>query len=154
MLGSWTDGFWSPSRSVSSLSITRRPAGISAPVYVFQSWISSFFILPFQSLVAKCVAVRHFRAIGFVNRLAKFAAVDFSLLADEGFNFFRVVVPALQMAAAKFVFRVLFIARALRGFFRFDFRSHGRFRLGGNGGRGWRSSSGRGGGRRRRWRFC
>src|ERR1700758_1743267 len=44
MLGSCTDGFCRPSRSVSSFIITRRPVGISAPVNVFQSWMSSLFI--------------------------------------------------------------------------------------------------------------
>src|SRR5271155_3729646 len=44
MLGSWTEGFCKPSRRVSSLSMTRRPAGISAPEKTFQSWMSSFFM--------------------------------------------------------------------------------------------------------------
>src|SRR6201981_1588855 len=136
MLGSCTDGFCRPSRRVSSLSITRRPVGISAPVYVFQSWMSSCFIFRWRLLITQRVAVRGLLKIGFGDLLAKFATVDFSLLADQGFDFLRVVVPALQVSAAEFAFRVFFIAGALCGFLRLDFGCCRRFGFGRNGGRG------------------
>src|SRR4029077_1297913 len=119
--------------------------------------MSSLFIFFRATLIAQRVAVRHLGAIRFVNRLAKFAAINFRLLANERFDFFRVVVPALQVAAAKFAFRVFFIASALRGFLRLHFGRSGRFGFGGNSGCGGRSSGGergggRGGERRRRRR--
>ena len=71
--------------------------------------------------------MRHLGAIGFVNRLAEFAAVNFRLLADERFDFFWVVVPTFQVAAAELAFGIFFVAGALRGFLRLYFGRSGRF---------------------------
>src|SRR5277367_5867450 len=122
MLGSRTEGFCRPSRRVSSLRATRRLVGISAPVKVFQSWMSSCFILcdgDFSMILAAAtdrreillplprdqddgdlrkprricaracgrisisygVAARGLGVARLVNRLAKFAAIDFGFFA-------------------------------------------------------------------------
>src|SRR5271155_237621 len=81
--------------------------------------------------------MRRLRKIRSVESLAKFAAIDLHLLAHESFDLLRIVVPALQVAAAELSFFVLFVARTLRCLLVLD--------LGGRGGRGFSD----GGGRRR-----
>jgi hypothetical protein len=80
-----------------------------------------------------------------VERLAKFAAVDFGVRSDQRFDFFRIVVPALQVAGAEFALFIFFIARALLVLANLDldffFGQRRGCRLGGN-------SSGCGGGGR------
>src|SRR5271155_2150574 len=83
------------------------------------------------------VAARGLGVARLVNRLAKFAAIDFGFFADQGFDFFWVVVPAFQVTAAEFAFGVFFVAGAHGGFLGFDFRACRRFRFGCGRGRGW-----------------
>jgi hypothetical protein len=91
---------------------------------VHQSNGSSRTLRP--ALVPQSVAVWRHRTVRLVQRLAKFAAIDFRFRADQRFDFLRVVVPALQMPAAQFIFRVALIARALRRPLDLDFRRAGR----------------------------
>src|SRR5580700_4105622 len=76
--------------------------------------------------------MRRFREAGLVERLAEFTAIDFGFLADERFDFFRIIVPTLQMPAAELAFRVLFVAGALRGFLGLQFRRGWGCRFGGS----------------------
>ena len=79
------------------------------------------------SLAGDVFSLRIFR-IRQVQRLAMLAAVNFrvrtkSLLHITAFAFHNVfaVIPALQVAAAEFTFRVVFIAGALIRFLDFQF---------------------------------
>ena len=77
--------------------------------------------MPQTGLIPQGVAVRVGGKVRLVESLAEFAAIDFRFFADQGLDFIRVIVPALQMAAADFVFFVFFIAGALRALFYFYF---------------------------------
>src|SRR5215510_10906570 len=73
-------------------------------------------------LIPKCVALRLLRGIRTIKSLAKLAAVNFRLRPNDGCNFLRIIVPALQVAVAKLAFLVLLVASALLGLPRFYFR--------------------------------
>ena len=66
-----------------------------------------------EALVIQRIAVGHLLRIGPVERVTKFAAVNFGVRTGQRFHFFRVIVPALQVSRAEFAFRVAFIAGAL-----------------------------------------
>src|ERR1700726_4001587 len=83
---------------------------------------------PVASLITQRVAMRPGRKIGLVKRLAKFAAINFGFLPNQFLDFFRIVVPALEMSAAEFSFLVFLVAGALRALLHFHFRG-GRFEV-------------------------
>jgi hypothetical protein len=97
-------------------------------------------------LIAQRIAVRHLLRVGLVQRLAKFAAVNFRVLPDLGLHFHWIVVPPLEMPGAQFSLGILLIAGALPGLAHFDllFRRRGfRRRRSGCDSRSGRSSGSR-----------
>ena len=51
--------------------------------------------------------------VGPVECVAKLAAIDLGVRADERFDFLRIIVPALQVAGAELPFFVFFVAGTL-----------------------------------------
>src|SRR5712692_2436233 len=74
----------------------------------------------FPPLISERIAPRHLGRVRLVKSLAEFTTVDFRLRADKSFHFLRIIVPALQMAAAELAFLVFFVAGTLLGFGRLD----------------------------------
>ena len=109
-----------------------------------------------RPLVTQRETVRHLLRVGLVQRLTKFAAINFGVLADFGLHILRIIVPALQMPRAEFPFSIFLIAGALPRLAHLDLlfcrRSRDRCR---SCGRWWRSRRrGRGLCGRRCCRWC
>src|SRR5216683_192989 len=81
-------------------------------------------------LISQGVAIGLLRGVRAIERPAEFATIDFGVWADERRNIFRVVVPALQMARTELTLFVFFVAGALPGLARLDFRRCCFFRHG------------------------
>ena len=78
-----------------------------------------------RPLISQRETVRHLLRVRLVQRLAKFAAVDFRVLADLGLHFLWIVIPTLQMARTEFSLGIFLIAGALLRLAHLDFLFRG-----------------------------